>query len=386
MSAPHSLISDAAATFDPRFGASLTIDLGALAANWQTLRSLAPTAEVAGVVKANAYGLGLERVVETLTRAGARTFFVAHVDEGVRTLGRAPAAAVYVLNGLAAGAAPDFAEHTLRPVLGSFEEIEEWSALARASGRRLPCAIHVDTGMNRLGLTVADAERLAACTEIRDALDVRLVISHLACADEPGHRLTPLQLERFRRVRPLFSGIPASLANSAGLLAGEAFHFDLVRPGIALYGGSVIAGATKPTRPVMILQARVIQVRDVPAGEPVGYGAARTLRRPSRIAILSVGYADGYHRIASSSDHATGGAVAVGGRLAPIVGRISMDLAAIDVTDIPGVARGSLVTLIGPDMPLDTAASGMRTIDYEVLTSLGQRYQRNYVEACPPTA
>jgi alanine racemase len=379
-------MQDPLPTIDSRFGARLTIDLAARAANWLDLAGRVAPAECAAVVKADAYGTGLERAVDALARVGARTFFVAHATEGLRVRGRAPAARVFVLNGLPPGFAADFAENDLAPVLGSVPEIEDWADAARMLGRPLACALHVDTGLNRLGLSLAEAAEIAADTRLTSALDVRVLITHLACADEPDHPATARQAERFAEARALFPqarfpGLAASIANSAGIFRDQALHADLVRPGVALYGGAVSTGEPSPMRPVVELEARVIQVRDVAAGDSVGYGAAEHVARPSRVAILSAGYADGYHRLASSSDDRPGGHVAFDGRRAPIVGRLSMDLMAVDVTDMPAVARGTPATLIGPGAALADIARAMGTIDYEVLTSLGRRYERVWREA-----
>jgi alanine racemase len=232
--------------------------------------------------------------------------------------------------------------------------------------------------MNRLGLRPDEAAALAESgllTRFRPSL----MMSHLACADEPGNALNARQLERFRRVRALFPDVPASLANSAGILSGPDFAFDLVRPGIALYGAEAVEGRS-PLRPVVTLEAPILQIREAAPGETVGYGATQTLRRPTRLAILSLGYADGYLRAASSSDSRRGAEAAVAGRRAPLVGRVSMDLTAVDVTDIPDAARGTLVELIGPTIPVDEVARAAGTIGYEVLTRLGNRLIRHYVQ------
>ena len=364
----------------PEAGAFLTVDLGALAANWRKLATRAAPAECAGVVKADAYGLGLEPVARALWNAGCRTFFVAHLIEGRGLRGALPDAVVYVLNGLLPGTAAAFAEADLRPVLGSLPEIDEWAAFCRAAGPR-PAAIHVDTGMNRLGLRLAEAEARLATPNGLDGFRPSLLMSHLACADEPGHPLTARQLDAFRRIRSLLPGVPASLANSAGTLSGPEFAFDLVRPGIALYGCEAVDGRPNPMAPVVRLEARIIQLREAGPGETVGYGARFTLRRPSRIAILSIGYADGYLRAAGSSDERPGAEAAIGGRRVPLLGRVSMDLLAVDVTDLPAELprRGAPVELMGPTIRVDEVARAAGTIGYEVLTRLGNRFSRNYM-------
>jgi alanine racemase len=358
-------------------GGRLSIDLGALVANWRTLAALAPGARTAAVVKADAYGIGIEPAVRALSAAGCTTFFVALPDEGRRTRQVTGDAEIYVLNGLPPGDAPFLAAFDLRPVLGSMAEIDEWLAFRQAGGTT-GCAVHIDTGMNRLGLSPAEAGALAADADRVALLAPALVMSHLAGADTPASPRNAAQLAAFRQVRELFPGVPASLANSAGIQLGSDFQFDLTRPGIALYGGESIAGRP-PLRPVVTAEARVIQVREAKPGDAVGYGAAETLRRPSRIAILAAGYADGYHRAAGSADTAPGASVFIRGRPAPLVGRISMDLIAVDVTDCPDVRRGDWAELFGPHVPVDDVARRAGTIGYELLTGLGRRYARTYL-------
>lgn len=360
----------------------LTIDLDAVRANRRiVLDRVAAGVEVAGVVKADGYGTGAVAVALALAAEGCRTFFVAHVGEAI-TLRTAldgaglPETRIFVLNGLTPGNEPAYPAHRLAPVLGSLPEIADWTAFRAASGSAVGAALHVDTGMNRHGLTLDEARAFAAAPGAVAAAGITLVMSHLACADDRPHPLNRLQLERFRAVRALFPGIPASLANSAGVFHGAEYHFDLVRPGVATYGGAVFSGEASPMRPVATLEARIVQLRDVPAGETVGYGGRETAKRPTRLAILSVGYADGFHRTASSADGAPGARGFLHGRSVPLFGRISMDLLAVDVTDVPEAKRGDAIELIGSTVTVQEVAERMGTIDYEVLTSLGRRYER----------
>ncbi|CEJ12605.1 Alanine racemase, biosynthetic [bacterium YEK0313] len=359
-------------------GARLTVDLGAIARNYRALAAMTRGAECAAVVKADAYGTGIETTAPALAAAGARTFFVAHVSEARRLRAVVPAATIYVLNGLFAEALDIYARYDLRPVLGSREEIERFGAFCRTTGRRSPAAIHVDTGMNRLGLDMAEAALLAEPGPQALAFEPALLMSHLACADEPGHPLTARQIDRFAQVRGLFPGIAGSLANSAGCTL-PATHHDLARPGIALYGGRYRADRA-PLDGVVQLEAPLIRVRDVRAGDTVGYGATWTATRPSRIGIVSVGYADGYIRATSASDVRAGASVRVAGRACPLAGRVSMDLLAIDLTDAGAVKPGDPVTLIGDGIGVDDIAQPAGTIGYEVLTSLGRRYHRRYIQ------
>lgn len=358
-------------------GGRLTIDLGALADNWQDIAERVGSAATAAVVKADAYGIGLEPAAKALAEAGCHTFFVALPEEGLRLRATVRDAAIYILDGLLPGSAATYVAADLRPVLGSFPEIEEW-AEAKQAGAATGAALHIDTGMNRLGLTLGEARVLSEHRELLSTIAPSLLMSHLAAADTPDHPLNRKQLAAFRAVRALLPAIPASLANSAGILLGPDYRFDLVRPGIALYGGAAAAGA-HPLRPVVTAEARILQVREAKRGETVGYGATETLRQPTRIAIVAAGYADGYHRHAGSSDARPGARAFLHGRYAPLVGRISMDLIAIDVTDIPGAERGDWVEMFGPNIPIDEVAHHAGTIGYELLTGLGRRLARSYV-------
>ncbi len=363
----------------------LILDLDAVVANRRAIAvRVGPGVRVAGVVKADAYGIGQDQVVAALAADGCRDFFVAHVGEAVRARGELDRigigdARVFVLNGLLPGTEGAYEVHRLIPVLGSLPEIADWAAFRRARGGALPAALHVDTGMNRHGLTIDEALALAERPADVEAAGLCLVMSHLACGDERGHPLTARQLERFRRVRVAFPGLPASLANSSGCHLGPEFAFDLVRPGVALYGGAVFSGEASPMRPVARLDATILQIRDVAAGDSVGYGARESVARASRLAVISVGYADGFHRLASSADGAPGAWGMFQGTRVPLVGRISMDLSVVDVTDVPTARRGDTIALIGEGVTLQDVAERMGTIDYEVLTSLGRRYERVYV-------
>ncbi|QTL06027.1 alanine racemase [Aquabacter sp. L1I39] len=368
---------DVADTAIDRSNAVLTIDLDALADNWRALARLAAPAECSAVVKANAYGLGIAHAAPALWQAGARTFFVALLEEGVRLRAVLPEATIYVLGGLLPGTEAAFEACNLRPVLGSLPEIADWAAHVRTLGAERPAAIHVDTGMNRLGITVDEAVALGV-----EGAGFRpsLIMSHLACADTPSHPLTARQVERFSRAAAAFPGVPASLANSAGVQSGPEFRFDLVRPGIALYGGAAIAGRA-PLKPVVRLEVPIIQVRQGLPGDSVGYGAAQRLARDSRIAVLSLGYADGFHRAFGSADGRPGADAIIAGQRCPLVGRISMDLVTVDVTDLPpqAVQRGQSAVLLGEGIGVDELAAHGGTIGYEVLTGLGARYRRVYV-------
>jgi alanine racemase len=359
---------------------TLTVNLDAIVANWRKLEKTAVPAECSGVVKADAYGCGARPVVRALSAAGCRTFFVATLDEARVARAAAPSADIYVLDGLFQNCGDAFAAINCRPVIGDLNELAEWDVFCRRTDWAGGAAIHIDTGMNRLGLTLDEAQAIIPRIDAGDH-GITLVMSHLACAETLNHPLNARQVAAFREIARLFSGVPASLANSSGIFLGPQYQFDLVRPGAALYGVNPTPEADNPMQPVVELKARIVQTRTIDKGESVGYGATWTARRPTRLAIVSTGYADGYFRAGGSNDGTRGAEVVVAGTRCPVAGRISMDLLAIDITDLPpkaGVRRGHLATLIGEGITVDELAHHFGTIGYEVLTSLGGRYNRTY--------
>ncbi len=358
----------------------LTVDLDAIVANWRKLEKTAVPAECAGVVKANAYGCGAEQVARALANAGCKTFFVATLDEAKVVRSAVPAsAAIYVLDGFFQNSGEAYARIDCRPVIGELNELAEWDVFCRRSGWSGGAAIHIDTGMNRLGLTITEAQAIIPRINAGDH-GITLVMSHLVSAEQLNSPINARQLTTFREIASLFSGVPASLSNSSGIFLGAQFQFDLVRPGAALYGINPTPEADNPMRPVVDLKARIVQIRNIERGETVGYGGTWTARRPTRLAIVSAGYADGYFRAASANDGTRGAEVVVSGRRCPIAGRVSMDLIAVDVTDLDksAVRRGHMVTLIGEGITVDELAHRFGTIGYEVLTSLGRRFARIY--------
>ena len=357
----------------------LTIDLAALEANWKKLYGMTVPVECAAVVKADGYGLGLEAVTARLAKAGATTFFVADLAEGRRVRAIAPQAIVYVLNGVLPNTGPAFAEANLRPVINSSTEFAEWDGFVASTNWRGGAALHIDTGMNRLGFTPDEAVALAPRIQ-SEHHGISLIMSHLACADTPGHQMNDKQIRLFREIRIRFRGIPSSLANSSGIFFGGTVHCDLVRPGAALYGANPTPGKKNPMRPVVELKGRIVQVRRIARGDTVGYGAAFSAARASRIAVVAVGYGDGYLRAAGAAKGKPAAEVIIAGKRCPLVGAVSMDLIAVDVTDLPdgSARRGDLVTLIGGDIGIDELAAACGTIAWEVLTSLRGRYHRVY--------
>jgi alanine racemase len=358
----------------PETGGTLTIDLAAIEANWRALARQALTVECAAVVKANAYGLGLEPVTTALANAGCKTFFVADLAEARRVRARARDATIYVLDGCTPEGSPAFIEINARPVINSMTELAEWDAFVAAQTWPGGAALQVDTGMNRLGITPEEAAALAPRTQTENH-GITLLMSHLACAEIADHPLTASQIALFRELRGLYRGIPASLANSAGIFLGDSALCDLARPGAALYGINPTPGRPNPMRDVVELNGRILQIRGVGEGQTVGYGAAWTAKRAARIAVVALGYADGLPRAASASDSAPGGVAMIAGKPCPLAGRISMDLVCVDVTDLPdgAVHRGDLATFIGAGIPIDDFAAAAGTIGYEVLTRLGMR-------------
>lgn len=361
----------------------ITIDLPQIRANWRALAQRVAPAGCAAVVKADAYGLGAARIIPALYRAGCRNFFVATIDEARKAQGYTPGATIYVLDGILPGSAADIAAIGARPVMTGIEEARSWAALATGDVTAPPAALHVDTGLHRLGIGEAELDSLLADDGLVRRLDIALVMSHLACADEADHPMNRTQLEAFRRLRAKVPKARASLAASDGLMLGRDYHFDLVRPGYALYGGQASPNRTTPVGPVVRVSVRILQVHEVLAGGTIGYSASYRALTPRRIATIAAGYADGVFRHASAGNGETGGAVSIRGQLAPIVGRVSMDLVTVDITEIEGPlpGRGDFVDLVGPGLPLETVGSGAGSIGYEVLTRLGARFHRNYVDA-----
>jgi alanine racemase len=365
----------------------LTVDLDAIVANWRKLEKTAVPAECAAVVKANAYGCGAEQVSRALGAAGCKTFFVATLEEARVVRAAAPQAALYVLDGFCQNTGEAYARINCRPVIGDLNELAEWDVFCRRAAWNGGAAIHIDTGMNRLGLTITEAQGILPRINA-GYHGITLVMSHLVSAELLNNPINARQLAAFREIASRFSGVPATLSNSSGIYLGSHFQFDLVRPGAALYGINPTPEADNPMQPVAELKARIVQLRNIERGETVGYRGGWTARRPTRLAIVSAGYADGYFRAASASDGSRGAEVVVAGKRCAIAGRISMDLMAVDITDLPPNAarRGHMVTLLGEGITVDELAHHFGTIGYEVLTSLGSRYARVYKGAAAQAA
>ncbi|WP_420405709.1 alanine racemase [Nisaea sp.] len=358
----------------------LVIDLGAVRRNYLSLQQRLGKTECAAAVKADAYGTGADRVAPTLFEAGCRTFFVATAEEGIALRKTLPRARIAVLNGLLPGTEAVFPEHELIPVVNDLEQVERLRQMCTGADRALPAMLHIDTGMNRLGLSPSDMDRVAKDPDVLTGPDWLYAISHLASGDEPDNPENAAQLTRFaEQRRRLKRPLRASLANSAGIFLGPAYHLDLARPGFALYGGRVEDGKPSPMEPVVRLRARILQVRTVRAGDRVGYGGTYKVSADSRIATVAVGYADGYLRSLSGK-----GSAYIGGQRLPLAGRVSMDMLAVDVSAVDRteeVYPGGYIDLLGPHYTVNDAADDAGTIGYEILTGLGHRYTRRYIEA-----
>lgn len=351
----------------------LTIDLDAIAGNFRLLRDQTAPATCAAVVKANAYGLGADAVAPRLWREGCRTFFVASLEEAIRLRAILPKAEIVALNGLLPGDAASYVEYSVIPTLNDLGQIDAWSTFCNTQ-KPLPACIHLDTGMSRLGLSPRERALLLDAPERLDPFECRYVISHLACADTPEHPLNRRQRDDFAEATLHLPNITASLAASSGIFIGPDFHFDMVRAGVALYGGAPLTGQVNPVSGVVRLDAVVLQIRDVDSSETVGYGATHKFATKARVATVAAGYADGYLRSLGGQATAYWGETAL-----PLVGRVSMDLITLDATAATELKTGDTVELIGPHYDINDLAADAGTIGYEILTSLGARYARRYV-------
>ena len=366
----------------PLLGGRLIIDLGALIANYRQLVRLALPGTAGVTIKADAYGLGLEPIAKALWQAGATDFFVAVAAEGVTLKKLLPDAQVFVLHGVTPMSVRLVQKAGLIPCLGSPQMLTLW----RAFGNGAPCALHIDTGMTRLGLSLDEAKTCA--TNDLDGLNPVLLMTHFACADSAEHPKNTAQIDSFNAAKALFPQLKTSLQNSAGLFLGDRAASDVARLGIALYGGEAVNDLANPMKPVVTVQARIMHVRNVKKGDTISYGATHTFERDSRVAVASIGYADGYHRALSGSgvalrqDGSSGAYGYIAGETVPLVGRVTMDQTMFDVTDLPhdAVQADDFIELFGPHIAFDDAARTAGTIGYELLTSLGQRYGRHYLE------
>ncbi|MBT8048179.1 MAG: alanine racemase [Xanthomonadales bacterium] len=354
----------------------LTIDLGALEANFRFCSKKLRPASVAAVVKADAYGLSVQKIAPLLWHAGCRQFFTATHREGITLRALLPEAEIYILEGVTDQSLSAVVENALIPVLITPAHSSLWAAQAHTAGRPLPAVIHIDTGMTRLGFGERELKRLLEQDDDLDWLEIRYVMTHFACADEPGADKTRDQLERFNRLRQLLPRAPTSVGNSAGGLLGREYAGDMARLGIALFGGNPYRKEMPDLKPVLTVQSRILQVREVDAGATVGYGATFSAKQNMRIATVGIGYADGYPWSLGNR-----GVASIGGHRVPVVGRVSMDMITLDVTEVPDefLQPGHMVDLIGPNISLEEVAELAGTINYEILTRLSQRARRKYI-------
>ena len=350
--------------------ARLTIDLDALAHNHAVLRAEAAGAEVAPVVKSDGYGLGAGPVARRLHAEGARSFFVARLDEGeaLRAALGGRDARIYVLDGLTAGAAPRLVAAGLTPVITTLPQLTAASAWAVANGP-LSVALHVDTGMNRQGLAPEQARLLAQAPDRLRGLDVVLLMSHLGSASEPDDPRSAAQLAAFQALRPLFPQARASLAASAGVFLGPDYRFDMVRPGVSLYGGGPFERPDPRLKAVARLTAPILDIRNLTPGDRLAYGRMFTADRPVRVAVVGAGYTDGVFRAAYGRGYAW-----AGGARRPLLA-VTMDLVVIDIADAP-LTVGEPVELLGPSALLDDQAAAAGTVAHEVLSRIGSRAER----------
>jgi alanine racemase len=360
-------------------GALLSIDLAALQANYRLLARKSGKAAAAAAIKGDAYGLGVKPVAKALSTAGCRSFYVARPEEGATLRAILPQAIITVLDGLYDGEAAFYRKHRLIPALTTLAQINDWAK----HGRGEPCALHVDTGINRAGLQAQDWLAFTGNDTLLRKLNIRMLMSHLACGDDHNNPMNQQQLDRFKAIR---NGVPhfaASLSNSPGIFLGRPYHFDETRPGIGLYGGNPTPYQKNPMKAVATLEARILQIRTIQTGDTVGYSATWKANRPSRIAIIATGYADGVARKLSSQQPGGPAQVYLGGQRCAIVGRVSMDMMTIDVTDVAErkLAKATHAELFGKHISVDEAAGWAGTISYELLTHLGKRYARVYAAA-----
>lgn len=353
---------------------TLYINLDAIRYNYAFFKSISKETEVGCVVKANCYGLGVGKIAPIFENKGCCKFFVATLNEALELKNIiSHKSEVYVFHGIKKNELHEFSANNIIPVLNDIHQLEIYSQHAVNLGKKLPCVIHFDTGMNRLGVDYQDAERVRDSAYIKD-LDVKFLMSHFACVSERGHELNGLQYERMKKIKQIFPECKISLSNSRGAISSENYHFDLIRPGSGLYG--ICAGIQKEISHVITLKSKIIQIRDIKEDSYVGYGATAKVKKGSRLAIVPVGYADGYFRGLSNKSYAY-----FNGYKLPLLGIVSMDLTIFDISSVPShqLNVGDELELIGENVWLHELSQASSTIGYEILTRLGNRYKRVYV-------
>jgi alanine racemase len=360
--------------------AVLTIDLAAVRSNYRLLQGkLAKGARCGAVVKADAYGLGATKIAQTLAAAGCKDFFVSSLNEGLELRKTLKQGRVLVLNGFYTSGADHYVEHQLIPLLGSFMEIEGYKKLGEKHGKKLDAYLNFNTRMNRLGLGSVETEKLLQQKNMLDGINVVGIASHFASADEKDSPLNEIQYELFRKIAEHFPDVEKSLTNSSGIFRDSKYHFDLARPGMALWGLNPTPEEKNPMRPVVSLQAPIVRLRLVYKGAGVGYNTTYTFEKDTWLATVSAGYADGLFRSLSNK-----GTLYWKGYKCPIRGRVSMDLTTVDLSEVPDGERpkpGDALEILGEYQGADDLAKSAGTIGYEVLTRLGNRYERKYINA-----
>jgi len=355
----------------------LTINLEKLAANYRLFQSKVGThCDVAGIIKANAYGLGLKQVSGQLKKLNCPLFFVATLDEALELRGYDPDTPIAVLGGLMSNAESTYIEHNITPILNTPIDIKNWNDYAAQHNKKLDAILHCDTAMNRLGLSTEETKDFVQNRDLFNNIDITMVMSHFACADDFNHPLTTQQADDFETLAKNFPNAKKSLANSSGLFRNPQYHYDMVRPGYSLYGGNPTPETSNPMHSVVTLQSRILQIRECKKDQSIGYGATHQFNTDTRTATLALGYADGFLR--SSSAKAI---VYYEGQPCPVLGRVSMDLVSIDISHIKGKQprQGEAIEILGKYQSIDDLADTAGTIGYEILTSLGKRYKRHYV-------
>lgn len=358
-------------------GPVLTVDLARVQKNYQYLHAmLGPKTTVAGVVKADAYGLGMAEIGPALERAGCREFFVAWPEEGADLRPYLPQSTIYVLHGAMPGAAADLAAMNLIPVCNHLGQLVEWSEYARTIGKKLPVVLHVDSGLNRLGMPLSEVQQINADPSLLASLDLRLIMSHLAIPALASHPMNQHQLADFKTALALLPKTRASLAASSGSFLGDEYRFDLARIGSSIYGMNPLPNKPNPMLAVATLEFPVLQLQDVPAGKTIGYGCTYKTEKTTRVATLGGGFSDGYMRSLSNS-----GTIWIGDYRAPVLGRVSMDLITIDVTDIPAqlVQPGTMIAILHDHYTVNQLAGEAKTRTTEILCALGRKPKRRYV-------
>jgi alanine racemase len=360
----------------PHITGVLEISTRSILQNYRTLQTHVPKSICAAVLKADAYGFGIKEIAPLLYQNGCRHYFVAHIDEGLFLRNILKDASIFVLSGILPETEEFFIQSSLIPILTDFGMVEKWVAASKKHGQKLPCGLHMDTGMHRSGFDQSDVTKLLESFHLIDSLEVTCVMSHLVSSHAANDPLNNQQKNLFDQFRQHFPHVKASLADTGGIYLDPSFHYDIVRPGKGLFGLFSPPSSATPLIPCLKVLGRILQIRSAHKGDSVGYGATHILDRDSKLATLGVGFADGYDRRLSNQAF-----VEIQDFQAPVVGRISMDYTVVDVTDVPESLCyvGGWVELVNETITLDTLAHLTGTISREFSTGFGKRFHRIYV-------